>query len=415
MIRIAIDGNEANVAQRVGSNAYAFELISALEKILRDRSDVTVEVLLARSPAADFPKSRAGWTYQFFGPTAFWTQWALPWYLFFQHSKYQVFFTPGHYAPRISSVPYVSSVMDLAFLHFPNQFRKKDRLQLTEWTRYSVKNAQRIIAISEFTKQDLVQQYHLPTSKIVVAYPGFSVIEKANIKEKERIATLRKFKISRPYLLYVGTLQPRKNLLELISAFETLINQSKIESKKNRTKSSYILIDSGKLETLQLVIAGKVGWLAEPILERAKNSPLSSRIILTNYVTENEKQILYQESLGSILIGLYEGFGMPPLEAMAAGTIPIVSNTTSLPEVVGEAGIQVDPTQVSSITSGFKKLLVLPAKERATLLKKGRQQLKKFSWTTSAQVVLNTLMEVVAEHSISKSPSSTETENHSTT
>lgn len=401
MIRIAIDGNEANVQHRVGSNAYAYELIMSLEKLLAKRDDIEVDVLLATPPQTDFPDERKGWQYRVFGPVPFWTQWALPWYLFSFRSKYQVLFTPGHYAPRLSPLPYVSSVMDLAYLHFPKQFKKKDQLQLTEWTRYSVKHAKKVIAISHFTKKDIEEQYKIPTDKIVVAYPGVQV-HTESIKEKEKIATLEKWKIKRPYLLYVGTLQPRKNLEHLISAFELVVQHGQAEIKASKQKKAYLMIDAGKLESLQLVIAGKVGWLAEPILDRVAKSPLKNRIILTNYVTEAEKRVLYKEALASVLIGLYEGFGIPPLEAMAAGTLPIVSNNTSLPEVVGEAGIQVDPHSVQSIAQGIKKVLVLPAKERAALLKKGRQQVKKFNWDESADLVLHALLEVAhAETTVS--------------
>jgi glycosyltransferase involved in cell wall biosynthesis len=398
MTSIAIDGNEANVAQRVGSNAYAYELIVALEQILRDKKDIKVEILFATPALPDFPAEREGWSYRVFGPVPFWTQWALPWYLFLYRQKYDVFFTPGHYAPRLSPIPYVSSVMDLAYFDFHKQFRKKDLLQLREWTRYSVKHAKRIVAISEFTKQDVVEKYQIPADKVVVAYPGLRAEGLPVFKEKEKLATLTKWKIHQPYILYVGTLQPRKNLEKLIEAFELVVEQAKTERKENRKLRSYLSSDAGKLDSLQLVIAGKTGWLADSIMSRIETSPLRKRIVLTGYVTEVEKLILYRESVASVLIGLYEGFGIPPLEAMVAGTIPIVSNTTSLPEVVGEAGVQVDPEDSASIAAGIKKVLFQAAKERAALLKKGRQQIKKFHWDESAQIVLDTLLEVAAEH-----------------
>jgi len=284
--------------------------------------------------------------------------------------------------------------MDLAYFDFPKQFRKKDQLQLQEQTRYSVKHAQKVIAISEFTKQDVVKRYGLTKEKVVVAYPGINTSSVPAGKEKIKLATLEKWHIQQPYILYVGTLQPRKNLVRLIEAFELVVQKTANESDQPKPKQKYAMFDSGKLAALQLVIAGKVGWLADPILERVAASPLKKRIILTGYISETEKNILYEGSLASVLIGLYEGFGIPPLEAMAAGTIPIVSNTTSLPEVVESAGIQVDPTNTQSIAHGIRQVLSLPAKERAGLLKKGRQQIKKFTWQNTAEVVLQTLLEV---------------------
>jgi glycosyltransferase involved in cell wall biosynthesis len=389
-LHIAIDGNEANIAQRVGSNAYAFKMLVHLEEILRDREDIQVTILLSGKPIDDLPKGRENWQYKTFGPAGFWTQLALPRHLFQKRKEYSVFYTPGHYGPRVSPVPYVSSVMDLAFLYFPEQFKKKDYLQLREWTRYSVKHAKKVIAISEYTKKDVMKQYHLKASQVVVAYPSVVDETELNHKEKEKISTFKKWKIRQPFILYVGTLQPRKNIIRLVEAFEKLHAESEDDHhhKKQRT------LNQLKAHELQLVIAGKTGWLADGILKRIKQSPVKEKIIVTGYVTDQEKTILYKESLCTVLVGLYEGFGIPALEALRHGSIPIVSSTTSLPEVVGEAGILVDPLSVKDIARGLDEVLTLPAKERAKLLKKGRQRLKIFRWSTSASIILETLLKV---------------------
>jgi glycosyltransferase involved in cell wall biosynthesis len=376
-LHIAIDGNEANVPQRVGSNAYAYELLCELARMISQREDIRVTVLLSAEPLEDFPERSRNWQYRVVGPRALWTQIALPIHLFSHRKDYALFYTPGHYAPRLSPIPYISSVMDLAFLRYSKQFRKKDLLQLKEWTRYSVKGAAKIIAISEHTKQDVAEQYRIKKEKIVVVYPGISLSEKITPKEKEKLATLKKFKITQPYILYVGTLQPRKNLLRLIEAFELLVRKS----QKNRE--------------LQLVIAGKVGWLASDILQRAKNSPLKNNIVLTDFITEKEKIILYKNSQCTVLVGLYEGFGIPALEALAYGSTPVVSETTSLPEVVGKAGVLVNPLDTQSIADGIQQVLNLPAKEKGKLARFAREQLKKFTWEKSAQTILDTIFDVI--------------------
>lgn len=370
-LRIAIDGNEANVLQRVGSNAYAYELLCELERVLNARKDVNVVVLLSAPANDQMPKEHKGWVYRVVGPAPMWTQFALPIYLFLHQKEFDVFYTPGHYAPRVSSVPYISSVMDLAFLYFPKQFRRKDLVQLKEWTGYSVKHAQKVIAISEFTKKDVMKSYHLPDQKVVVAYPGIDATNLPQHKEKEKQHILRKWQIRQPYVLYVGTLQPRKNLLQLIEAFEKL-------------KSP-----------MQLVIAGKTGWLAQPIMDRVNASPVKKKIIMTGYVSETEKQVLLQNAVATVLIGLYEGFGIPPLEAMAYGSIPIVSETTSLPEVVGDAGILVNPESSDELAAAMMEVFHFSAKDRAKFLKKGRIQVKKFSWQKSAEIVLETIEKIV--------------------
>ena len=140
-IHIAIDANEANVKNRVGSNVYAYQIIKQLELQTRANSNYQFSILLSNQPVLDLPKQRADWRYKIIKPTKLWTQWALPIHLFLNKKNYNVFFTPGHYAPRLCSIPYISSVMDLGFLKFPKQFKKSDLIQLKAWTKYSVKKA----------------------------------------------------------------------------------------------------------------------------------------------------------------------------------------------------------------------------------------------------------------------------------
>lgn len=392
-LTIAIDGNEANVLHRVGSNVYAYEILKSLEKITREQQ-ISVTVLLSSPKLPDLPPSRKGWRYQVIKPRFLWTQLAAPLYLFFNQHRFDVFFTPGHYAPRICPIPYVSTVMDLAFLQFPDQFKQRDLLQLKEWTKYSVKNADKVVAISEFTKNDIVTQYHKKAEDVVVAYPAVST-QKTEVKEYEISKILKKFKITHPYLLYVGTLQPRKNLLKLIAAFERVQRVIAATQRSVKVRSKYELKQVHSFNDIQLVLAGKVGWLADDILERVQNSHISDHIILTNYIDDKTKAALYQAAAGSVLIGTHEGFGIPPLESLMYGAIPVVANTTSLPEVVGKAGIQVNPNNVAAIADGLLNVLLLSAKERGRLRNEGRTQLRNFSWDESARIILETLHTVV--------------------
>lgn len=379
MYHFAIDGNEANTTQRVGSNVYAYELLIALEKLTREKQEYSWTVLLSSPCLADLPAEREGWRYQVVTPRPLWTQIGLPMHLFLQRQKYDVFFTPGHYAPRVSSVPYISSVMDLAFLKYPKQFKRKDYLQLKEWTRYSVKHADKVLAISEFTKEEVVKTYKRNANDVFVAYPALPT---AAPTEKASLIWLKKEAgIKDPFILYVGTLQPRKNLVQLIHAFSLFCD--KYSSKKS---------------TPQLVIAGKIGWLAKDILGAAQHSEYKDRIHLLGYVTDAQKELLYKKSECTVLIGQYEGFGIPPLEAMAHGTLPISANSSSLPEVMGEAGFQVTPTDTEELANTFQEVFKLTARQRAVLLKKGRLQLKKFSWQRSAEIILQEMIQVATDH-----------------
>ena len=140
-LRIAIDGNDANVSQRVGSNVYNFQVLQELWNLTRDEKKYDCTVLLAAPQKDDFPPERKNWRYEVVTPKRFWTQWALPWHLFWFQKSYDVYYTTSHYAPRLSAVPYVNTIHDLAFLEFPTQFDRKDLFQLKNWTAYKIGRA----------------------------------------------------------------------------------------------------------------------------------------------------------------------------------------------------------------------------------------------------------------------------------
>lgn len=383
MIKIAIDGNEANVKNRVGSNTYAFAIISELYKLTAVRKSFDITVLLSNKKLADLPKTRENWHYMVIGPAKLWTQWALPIHLLLHQKDYQVFFTPSHYAPRISSVPYISSIMDLAYLHYPEQFRSKDLLQLKSWSKYSVRNARKIITISRFSKKEIEKYYHRSNKDVIVAYPSFQFTDSAPIEEAREF--FRANKIKNKYFLYLGTLQPRKNLIGLIAAYEEFLRKLAAYNLKTKKKNQKYLNEP------DLVIAGKIGWLAEDILDRIANSPFKEKIILTGFVEEKFKRLLYQNAIASLLLSFYEGFGIPALESMQSGTIPIVANNSSLPEVVGQAGFLVKDNDPHEISSVMMDIYQMPHKELLKYKTAMRRQVKKFDWQQSAKIILKTL------------------------
>lgn len=389
-LHIAVDGNEANVINRVGSNVYAHEILTALELKTRNDPTIAVTVLLAQPPISSLPPERNGWKYQLVRPKKFWTQWALPLHLFAKRKIYDIFFTPGHYAPRLSPIPYISSVMDTAYLDYPEQFVPKDRVQLTNWTKYSVRNAKKVLVISEYTKKSVLQHYKRLTQDIFVAYPAIHPLTD-NLSEQERKSFFTQKGITGPYILFVGTLQPRKNVGRLVAAYELFRENLKMAKPENETNKKKSIKTT---PPPQLVLAGKVGWMAEPILEQIRKSPYASDIITAGFISDQEKKALYGKAESLVLIGLHEGFGIPPLEAMAYGTIPIVANTTSLPEVVGDAGLTVDPLSILEVAEALTQVHRYNAKERAIKLRNGREQAKKFSWNATAEKVLETLLSI---------------------
>ncbi len=367
-----IDGNEANVAKRVGSNIYAYQLLQSLHAL---SSHHRFNVFLKSEPAADLPLPRLNWQYKVLTPTRLWTQWRLPLELFLNRDRPQVFYSPSHYAPRFSPIPTVITVFDLAYLKFPNLFLKLERgyQQLKDWTDYSVTQAAHIIAISKHTKKDLISTYQLPEDNVSVAYPGidFNFFKKPSTASRK--ITLDRYGLTQPYILYVGTLQPRKNLVRLVQAFEKL---------------------PPKFKSYELVLAGNPGWLNQELENYISISRVKRRIKKLGFVDKESLPALYSGAATVCLVGLYEGFGLPPAEAIACGTVPVVANTASLPEVVGKSGITVDPYSVGSITHGIITAVGEDSTKHKLRLKRITEHIQQFTWSNSAQIVAKVLYEI---------------------
>jgi len=263
------------------------------------------------------------------------------------------------------------SIMDLSYLTYPQLFRKKDLHQLTQWTAYSAANAARIFTISEFSRHAIIEAYHADKDRVIVTHPGFSMntsMDDQNLRTK--------YKISTSYILSVGTIQPRKNYAMLIEAFAKYVKQS------------------GKTST-DLVIVGKKGWLYDKILKAPKLFELEERVKFLSYIPDKDLPYLYKHAECFCLPSLYEGFGLPVLEAMAAGCPVVVSNSSSLPEIAGKAGIYVDPQDVDSIVHGLEKAIrEKDTKEGKKRIEQGKEQVKKFTWEKAAKKTLDILREV---------------------
>lgn len=364
---IGIDGNEANVTQRVGSNVFAYELILAMDKYLQSNPLFEVVVYLSRPPLADLPAVRPGWRYQVVLHKPFWGQWRLPLELW-RRRQVDLFFSPGHYLPSLSPVPMVSTIMDLAFEKFPSYFRRSDLYQLKLFTRWGVKQAKHLMAISEATKQDLLALYHQPAEKITVVYPAVKPV--VPLAQVEVGVHLKKLNQDKPYLLFIGTLQPRKNLVRLIESFAWLRDQG---------------------FPGELVLAGKIGWQAEEILAALENSPVKDHIRHLGFVDNLDKQALVQGAEMLILPGLYEGFGLPPLEAIQLGTLPVVSDLSSLPEVVPIRDLRFDPNNAVDIGETILRVWQQPDKQRQAWLKELQAEAEKFDWAKSAELTCHQL------------------------
>lgn len=367
---IGIDGNEANVQNRVGVNQFAHGLLWGL---WRQKTNHQFLIYLSTPPLSSLPEEKENWHYRLIVPPKFWTQWRLPLDLFTHNPKPDVFFSPSHYAPRFSPVPTVVSIMDLGFLTTPKQFTKKDFLQLREWTSYSVKNAAHLITISEFTKKDIIKNYHLNPDKISVVYPGYEKDKFFPRPSHQIQPKLKKYGIQTPYILSLGSLKPSKNIERLVEAYASLQSQP-------------------ALKDVQLVIAGKKAWLYDQIFAKVKGLGLTKKTIFTGFFPEEDIPYLVSGAKVFILPSLFEGFGIPVVEALASDVPVVVSKVASLPEAAGPSAIYINPESVADITAGLKTALTLTRERREKMVKDGVQFVKKFNWDSAAKMTLEILI-----------------------
>ena len=366
---IAIDGYEANEKERVGIGRYAYEILRHL--YLLNLAHHSYRIYFPSPPRSDMPPETPWWQYRVLQPKKFWTLFRLPLALSTDIPKADVVFSPTHYIPRFTNIPRIMSIMDVSYLHYPELFRPGDLYQLTRWTAYSVSHAARILTISEFSKNAIIKAYGVRPDKVVVTYPGVTTMPNAKCQMPN---VWERYKIRKHYILSVGTLQPRKNYVRLIEAFAKFLKANK-----------------QRFGEIDLVIVGKKGWLYEKILAAPVRFGVTDRVKFLDFMPEVALAALYENALCFALPSLYEGFGLPVLEAMARGVPVVVSSVSSLPEIAGKAGIYVDPDDVGSIQKGLETAL---SEKNDTRIAEGLSQVKKFSWENAARKTLEVLEDI---------------------
>jgi len=282
--------------------------------------------------------------------------------------------------PLFSSVPSIITVHDLGFLHWPH-FLTKDSAAYYGQIDRAVRHARHIIVPSQHTKQDMIGQLGVPEEHISVIYEAADGLYQPLPLEATRAAVKTKYHLPARFILFVGTVEPRKNVVGLLKAFHHL-------------RTRYNIADTA------LVLAGKKGWLYEEIGKTVQELGLESSVIFTGRISDEELHQLYVAAHVHVHPAFYEGFGLPPLEAMACGTPTVVGNTSSLPEVVGDAGLLVDPAQYEEMAVAVHRLLTDPALH-AEMREKGLQRAKCFSWHAAAVQTLEVYRRVYAEASSS--------------
>jgi glycosyltransferase involved in cell wall biosynthesis len=367
---IGIDASRAVTGERTGTEAYAFYLIEQLIDLTAD-SEHQLRLYFNQPP----PSTLFNWLPHVEKVVIpfprLWTHLRLAWELY--RRPPDVFFTPAHVIPLSYKGKSVATVHDLGYEFFPLAHTRKQLWQLRWSTRHNAKLGQAVIAVSTATKQDLVRLYNVPAEKIWVVLSGNTpnieqVADQSTIKQ-----ILAKYSISQPYLFYIGTIQPRKNLGRLVEAY------AQLPSPKP-----------------QLVIAGKIGWQAHAIQAQieAVNAEMNNEILLVGYVPEADKAVLLSGADMLVYPSLYEGFGFPVLEGQACGIPVLCADNSSLPEVAGDGAVFVNAENVGSINAGISHILN-NANTRQQLIIKGFNNVQRFSWQKTAQATLDVLVNKV--------------------
>ena len=371
-MRIGLDVTAA-VTQGGGIGRYTRELVHALVEV--DEENEYRFFSAKRPPTSPVPHPLPAapnaqscpaplderWLYRL------WYRLRLPLPVQWVTGRLDLFHSPDFVLPPVSGrIPTLLTVHDLSFVHYPEVYPPKLVNYLNRVVPWSIARASHVLADSQATKQDLVDVWQVAPEKITVLYSG--VHERFRpVTDGERLTAARqKYQIGKqPYIFTVGTIQPRKNYQMLIRAFRPVAAQY----------------------PHNLVISGGKGWLYEEMLAELTRQGLNGRVHFTGFVDDADLPTLYSGAELFVFPSLYEGFGLPLLEAMACGAPVISSDASSLPEVAGDTAVLLSPRDQAAWTDAMLELLAHPGK-RATLVAGGFRQARQFTWHAAARALL---------------------------
>ena len=359
---LGIDASQANREERSGTEWYAFYLIQEFKKLLRDREDIKLRLYFRDAPREDLLN---GWPPNFevrilkWPLRYFWGQIRLSWEMFWHPPD--VLFCPAHTIPIIHPSRTFTTLHDIGFVDNPELYDKLSLLyhRFSAWL--AVRSAHHIFTISEFSRKRMADYYKCPENKITVTHlgvsPDFST-EKSENREKNDVGK---------FILFIGRLEPKKNVLGMVKAFEMAgVN-------------------------CDLIFAGRRVRTKDLDDYLASRQALRDRVKFLGYIDEEQRRRLLLEAAVFLFPTFYEGFGLPILEAQAAGVPVITSNITSNPEIAGDGAVLVDPHNISEIAAAIKELLT-NHELRNQKIKLGHENVKRFSWTETARLTLEKLL-----------------------
>jgi len=393
-LRIGIDYTAA-VRQGAGIGRYTRELVRALAKLDRD-NDYVLFAAVRGAAVSDSPTCWGGgaaspnklgtparYSHELPKTPSFqmrsvplsdralailWHRLRLPLWVELATGAVDIFHSPDFVLPPVRRAKTMLTVHDLSFIRYPQCADANLRAYLSQVVPRSVHRADLVLADSQSTKDDLVELLDVAPNRIEVVYPG--VEERFRpIKDQAYLEQVRKrYNLPPRFILGLGTLQPRKNFTRLIEAFASM--------------------QVGKYASLHLAIAGGKGWLYEEIFATVERLGLEEKVVFPGFVADEHLPALYNLADLFAFPSLYEGFGLPPLEALACGTPVVTSDASSLPEVVGQAGLMVKATDVEALAQAMQRVLEDNAL-REEMIARGLQQAKKFTWEKAAAKLLS--------------------------
>lgn len=374
-LNFTIDIN-STFQSKAGVGCYTRNLLNELN-ILSSQDKFSILRMTEKRRVINEIKKRAGIAHFFRAiKHTLWEQVYLPFFLF--ASGTSVFHSPAFICPIIKTCPTIVTIHDMAYFLYPDKFVGTYRLYLKFWIPLSARISDKIITDSACSKRDIVRLLKIPESKVEVVYLGknenfIPITDTSIIENYKRVTALPD-----NFLLYVGTLEPRKNITGLLKAYRIF-------------KNKWPDLD------YNLVIAGEKGWMYEEIFKLAEDLGLKDNIKFLGYISDNDLPLLYNCARLFVYPSLYEGFGLPPLEAMACGIPVITSNSSSLPEIVSGVGIMVDPHDAEALAQAMSKVLT-DKKQYQTMVENGLKKAKEFSWKNTAHKTIAIYQDVLKKH-----------------
>lgn len=353
-MHIGIEAERANHATKTGVEHYAHQLILHLAAL---SSGDTYTLYLRSASQAWFAKLPANFKVKVIPFPKFWTQLRLSWEMLW-HAP-DLLFIPASALPLIHPARSVVTIHDTAWVSYPEAFTPFMRRYLHWSTKFAVKSASKVIAASESTRRDLIKYYQVDPEKVVAVSHGYEVPTGLDATLSQEVAD----KLPERYVLFLSTIQPRKNVIGLIDAF--------VEMKKEHPELPQ-----------KLVIVGKPGWQFEPTLEKIEQH--RDLVIYLNHISDNDRWPVYRRADLFAHPSFYEGFGMWLLEAFACGVPAVVSNISSLPEVGGDAALYFDPNSREEIKNAMLKVLT-NSEFGKELVARGKRRLALYSWDRCAK------------------------------